>query len=987
MANPVEAIEPALIQTNEQSEIATNVFETLLATDVKGTLVPSLCEKWEASDEGRIFRLTLRRGVRFSDGTPLTAVDVKVSFETAIRAAGEMPAAFAALRGAEEYRAGAAEEVRGVVVKSDHELEVELLEPLPIYPALLTEGSTGVVRRAADPSKEGPALIGTGPFRLAAQDPERVILERNPNYWRAAAAPLDAIEFRTGLSATAIARGFRSGEIDLARDLLPEDLEGILRDPRLRGGLVEAPKKNVYFVLFNTPASALARNKQLRRVLAGLVQPQDIVWRTLGRFAEPATGLIPPGTLGHDAGRRARSLTREEALDLLRAEGMEGAVRLKASVHPLLNDRYGTLLNSLFSLWAELGVEVEVATSGMSAYLESWKQNNGLDLLIGRWNADYDDPDNLTHTLFHSRSGVLRIYFSSPEADQVLEEARSESRPAVREAHYRRFENLLFESSVVVPLFHDIDYRLASPKVSGLRLRGTAPYVNYSELAKTEPAEPALEAARTGGGVVHVPIAGVVTNIDPALSDTLEQAEVIPAVFETLTRDIGGWIVPWLAADFGVEEGGRRYRFRLREDARFQDGRRLTARDARYSFERMLQARESESRWFYSLMRGAKAVLNGETGDLAGFRIHSAVEFSIELEEPVAFFPALLSNPLAAIIPEGSQPSGGSGPEACVGTGPFRVVGFEAGRRLELERNKAYWRKGYPRSEGLVFTFGVPPEDMLAGLRDGRFSLGSDLFPADVEALRREPEFAARYRETPRLITYYAAFNAQRGPLADRGLRQQLTQAVDVPKLVRQTLGRLAVPALGLIPPGLLGHERVQVARAESQSSPRPVGPSAAVELTAAVHPMFFGGYAALGRELSAAFAEKGVKVRSVTEKMTEFSKAVTQATVDLAVGRWGADYPDADTFVYLLHSQEGFLGRLCGSPELDRLAERGRAETSPAVRHSLYRQVEEILAREALLLPLFHEQGYRFARPELEGLTVSFGTPTVAYENLRIRG
>ena len=69
-----------------------------------------------------------------------------------------------------------------------------------------------------------------------------------------------------------------------------------------------------------------------------------------------------------------------------------------------------------------------------------------------------------------------------------------------------------------------------------------------------------------------------------------------------------------------------------------------------------------------------------------------------------------------------------------------------------------------------------------------------------------------------------------------------------------------------------------------------------------------------------------------------------------------------------LLHSDSGFLGRFVANPELDALAERGRAETDPRVRHSIYRRVEELIAREALLLPLFHDQTYCFARPEIEG-------------------
>jgi ABC-type oligopeptide transport system substrate-binding subunit len=157
--------------------------------------------------------------------------------------------------------------------------------------------------------------------------------------------------------------------------------------------------------------------------------------------------------------------------------------------------------------------------------------------------------------------------------------------------------------------------------------------------------------------------------------------------------------------------------------------------------------------------------------------------------------------------------------------------------------------------------------------------------------------------------------------------------------------------------------------------------------LTAVVNPVFFGEYAALTRELEAAFRQQGARIRPVNKTMAEWMEATTQGTVDLAVGRWGADYPDAHTFVQILHTREGSLGRFCGSPEIDRLIEKGSAEASPVARHSLYRQIEEIIARDALLLPLFHEQAYRFARPEVDGLALSYGTTLVDYASLRIRG
>jgi ABC-type transport system substrate-binding protein len=983
IANPVKAVEPVNLELVEETEILTNVFETLLTTDEEGNLVPALCERWEANKEGDSFLLTLRDNIRFQDGRPLSAGDVKESFERAIRnATQELPAAIAAIRGVGDFAEGRADTLAGLVIHSDKRIEIQLDESLPIYPALLADDKTGITRAPAD---AGLLPIGTGPFRLVSYESDRVVLECHREYWRGAPAVLDAIEFRHGLSASAIASGLRSGELDLARDLSPQDLDDLLREPRFRGGLIEAPRRNTYFVLFNSRTGPQAQKQAVRRALAEVVRTNDLVWQTLGRFSQPAVCLIPPGMLGYDPGRRRRLLTREEAQDLLREASVEPPIHLKASVHPLLQDRYGSLLRTLFSIWAELGVEVEVATPNMASYLEADQHNEGLDLRIGRWNADYDDPDNFTHSLFHSRVGLYRSYLSSPEGDQILEEARAESRPGVRASLYRKYENLLQETAVLLPLFHDIDHRLAGPKVRGLKLRSSAPYVNYSDVGKAESVTTQTEPARTGGGIIQIPIAGLVSRLDPSCTATIEETETLPSIFETLTFDVGGRIVPWLAAEFKPEDGGKRYRFRLRDDVRFHDGRRLTARDVRYSFERLLQNEQSSARYFYSVIQGAKPLLSGEAHDLTGFRILSANEFTIDLSEPVSFFPALLSYPVASITPEGSTRFNGSWRDGCVGTGPFRVVKFDPGRRLELERNKTYWRAGYPRSEGLVFSFGVPSAEILSEFRAGKFSVASDLLPADVETLRREPDLAAGYRETPRLITYYAAFNTHTGPLSDKALRQNLAKAIDVAGLVRQTLGRLAVPAHGLIPPGLLGHDSATALRTPSASSVSTNG-SGELELTAALNPVYFGEYAAFARELEHALNARQVKIRRMNTTTAEWIDAAAKGSVDLLVGRWVADYPDPDTFAYILHSQ-GLIGRLCGSPEIDLLVEKGRAEVSPAVRHSIYRQVEEIIARDCLLLPLFHEQAYRFARPEIEGLSLSYGVTVVDYANLRVRG
>ncbi|MEO8056161.1 MAG: ABC transporter substrate-binding protein, partial [Acidobacteriota bacterium] len=984
MTNPITAVEPAMRHIVEETEILSTVFETLLTTDSDGQLVPSLADEWSLGDGGRSARLRLRAGVRFSDGAPLTAAAVKISLERAIRLRPDgIPAALAAVKGAEAHRKGEATEVAGIRAVSEDRLEVDFVEPLPIFPALLPDVLTAIVRIV--PGESGESAIGTGPFVITRRTADRVLLERNPHYWKEPSR-LDAIEFRTGLSASAIVSGLRAGEIEVARDLSPQDLDAILREPRLRAGLVETPKKGTYFALFNTQSS-LGGNAALRRALAGVTRSQDFVWATLGRFAVPATGVLPPGILGHDAGRRRPLLARDEALALLEGAGLMPPITVTAAVHPILKDRHKALTAALFAIWEELGVEVKVTTTDMKSYLDAQARGSA-DLLIGRWMADYEDPDDFTYALFHSAGGHMRTFFASPETDRLAEDARMESRSAVREGLYRRFENVLLDGGVFIPLFHEVDYRIAAPGVRGLALRSSPPFINYPEIGKSE-APGAHAAHEWGGGIVQVPIGGVVHDFDPASMAILEQAETMPLVFETLTRDLeGGRVVPWLASEVIPEEGGARFRFRLRRGVRFHDGRPLSARDVRYTFERVLQ-KGTGGRFLLAPIRGAQSLIDGKASDLEGFHIVSPWEFVIELERPLSFFPVLVSWPGAGIVPEGTEDIGENWRKGCLGTGPYRVANFEPGKRLELERNPTYWREGFPKNDGVVFRFGVPPEEIRSEFLAGRFSIASDLLPADAEALRQDPRFRATYKESPSLVTYFVVFNTHRGPFADPRARQAVASGIDVAAMVRRTLGRHAIPANGVIPPGLLGY--VSKPRSRTQASGQVSGAHTVsretVDVTTMANPIMFGEFGGFTKELTQAFREMGYAIRVVNKTMPEFLAAQKNASSDIMIGRWIADYPDADTFVQgVLHSREGCNGRYCGTPEIDVLTERGRGEIDPRTRESIYREVEDIVAREALMIPLFHEQVYRFARPEVEGLTIGFGQPLVQYEGLSIR-
>jgi peptide/nickel transport system substrate-binding protein len=160
------------------------------------------------------------------------------------------------------------------------------------------------------------------------------------------------------------------------------------------------------------------------------------------------------------------------------------------------------------------------------------------------------------------------------------------------------------------------------------------------------------------------------------------------------------------------------------------------------------------------------------------------------------------------------------------------------------------------------------------------------------------------------------------------------------------------------------------------------------VELAASVHPIFFGEFAKFFDGLSDAFRDIGYRIRPVNRTMAEYLKVSDAGEADIEIGRWTADYPDSDTFLFgCVHSSSGAFRNYLSSPELDRLAEQGRAEVDPRVRHSVYRQAEEYIADQAVLLPLFHDQVYCFARPEVQGLTtIGQSNASIPYEDLWIR-
>ena len=984
VGNPALTVDPAEISYTIENEILANLYEPLLASDGSGNLKPLLCEAWESRAGGRVFLFKLRQGVSYHDGTAMTAYTVKEGFEQSCRIRSEkLPAGFSAIAGVFEFLEEGSEDITGLVAEDEFLLGITLREEIPIYPVFLTDGVTSVAHRSGD------GITGTGPFLLESREEQRILMRANENYWRGRKSHIERLEFRTALGSKEIAVGLRNGEFDLGKDLAIGDISEFQEDPEFGQSVFLADLKHTFYALFNCVSGPSARSAALRRALLGITRARDLVWENMGSHAQPAVCFIPPGLIGSDPGFRPPHLSLKQARALLTEANVETPLTLRLAVLPLGYELNRGLLDALFASWAELGIEVEIVTDTVAALNRAVNSNDDIDVLIGGWTVDFDDTDAFTTSLFNGKTGFWRGYFSSPETDELLKKARAESKPALREQYYRRFDRYFADHAVMIPLFHNMAVYVCGRRVRGAELMPSPQYLNYWSLGKSEVDESRATEREAPTGSLRIPLVNKVTSLDPTQTFDVDTAEAASNIVECLTRCTeGARIIPWLAESFDVSKDGKEYRFRLRPGILFHDGRRLTARDVRFSFERMSREAAGELKWSLSIIRGSAAYIRGTASEVEGIVIHSTLDFTIKLEESCPFFPALLSQISCGIVPEGT-PGGGRGGWV-TGTGPFRVRRFEPNVGAELEYNPHYWRPGYPKCRNLDFTFQTTLADALSGFKKGEYSLIDKVGRGEMQRLRRSRKLGSGYRETPVLGTNYIAFNTHSGAMSDRDARRRVAHALRLPETFGDDIPGFGSLANSLIPPGMLGHSSTateyQLAELANSGETETMS-SQLVVLKGAYSESFQRNRPELFEYLSSAFLSLGFKLTRVDLPTDDLLTMMQHESVDVVISGWYLDFPDSHSIISgLMHSRLGRVGQVCGSAKLDRIIEKAQVENDSNRRAALYREIEATIAREAYAIPLYYDAVYYFVHPDVEGCQLSVTPPIVAYESLKLR-
>ena len=451
---PPETLDPHMAADNASLAVLTDLYEGLTTETADGAIEPGAAESWTVSPDGLTWTFRLRPLLRWSDGETLTAADFVAGLESVTAPQSTAP------------NGALLEALVGVEAIDSSTLVLHLDRPLPYLPALLALPVAAPVYRGPGTATPSP---GNGPYRLVARRADRIELERNPHYRRAASVPAGGVVYRVVEDLTAELNLYRTGELDLTSEVPNSQLEWIRE--HLPGELQVAPYLSTYAYAVN-----LARlpDAAARQALAMAVDRERITARVTGAGERPAFGWVPDGIPGYvparfewsdlpyeTAARQARALWKAAV------ERGTAPARIKLCTDASANHRRTAV--ALADLWrSALGVETEIVEFEWNVYLDRRSNPGDCDLVRLGWSADFVDAEAFAD-VFETGHPQNTLGYTSDRYDALLQESRVAADAAQRSRQLAAAESQLLADAPVIPVFFRVSKRLVKPHVEGYR--------------------------------------------------------------------------------------------------------------------------------------------------------------------------------------------------------------------------------------------------------------------------------------------------------------------------------------------------------------------------------------------------------------------------------------------------------------------------------------------------------------------------------------
>jgi peptide/nickel transport system substrate-binding protein/oligopeptide transport system substrate-binding protein len=454
----------------------------------------------------------------------------------------------------------------------------------------------------------------------------------------------------------------------------------------------------------------------------------------------------------------------------------------------------------------------------------------------------------------------------------------------------------------------------------------------------------------------------------------------------------GAELMPDLAERWEVLEQGHLYRFHLRHNARFHNGRALEAKDVYESFLRLLLPEEKSSgAWILRNVRGAKDVLDGKTRTVSGIVVRDQYTLDIHLDEPVAFFLSLMTMHECGIVcPEDARDS-----ERYrllgTGAGPFKVAEAIEGDHVKLVKHRDYHVQGEPFVDELTFRLDLRSfRDFAEAFLRGEVDVAHGIPPKMVNEVRDDPRYAPYLVTTVQLHTSYLGWDNSSEPFDRVEVRQAVNYAINRERINERVYAGLSVVAESLLPPGLLGYDGNLRGHTydpdRARSLMRQVGYSGGFTIEYRTWDTDEFNNSGMVPLIIEDLAEIGIRVNVTRHSATEARKPLDRRLHgQIYCANWYADFPDSDNFFYIFFHTEAtsIRGLYFHRPEINAKIIEARRSNDVEKRASIYRGLNEMVVKESPLAPLFHERLFVLHKPEIRGVRTSLVPPPVRYHDV----
>ncbi|GAC1321371.1 MAG: ABC transporter substrate-binding protein [Chloroflexota bacterium] len=437
LVSDINTLDPAVSTSYYDRQILNNIMDKLFDLDAKGRIVPVLATGYRVSKDRKTYTLTLRKGVKFQDGTPFNAQAVKFNLDR-YRQASSAP------------RAVELKLVDSVTATSMYSVKITLSEPFAPLISILTDRSGMMVSpKAVQDAGAGFALhpVGTGPFVLQDRvKGDHITLVRNPHYWRKGypKASRVIIKFFTDPNTQLV--NLQSGQVDFIDSVTSQNVSTVQHDRALR--LVEKSGYGWGGFWLNTKAPALS-NKLVREAISLLIDRKQYVKVVAGKTAIPANSPFGPGELAYGPWDKAPRANVKAAKQRLARAHATGITFTYATTTAPISLQGAQIIQNMLQAG---GITMKIQTEDFTALLDQVSKHN-FEAAAVAWSGR-PDPDQNAYNHFLTGGPNNYGQYSSVNTDRYLNLGRRQIDSKKRKADYAKVAQQLTSDVPYVFLAH-----------------------------------------------------------------------------------------------------------------------------------------------------------------------------------------------------------------------------------------------------------------------------------------------------------------------------------------------------------------------------------------------------------------------------------------------------------------------------------------------------------------------------------------------------